>query len=388
MVFEFTAPTRIVFGRGALQHLGAIAQPLGRRAFVVRGGDHLDRSGALDRVKESLAACNVACVFHVVRGEPELRTINDAVDAARDAACDLVIGLGGGSVIDAAKAVAGMLTNGGRVSDYLEVIGQGKTISVAAAPMVAIPTTAGTGSEVTRNAVIASPEQHFKASVRSPHLLPTVALVDPALTDSLPPALTASTGLDAWTQVIEPYVSNKAGPLTDPIALRGVALTSRALPRAFDDGSDMAARDDMAMASLMGGLCLANAGLGAVHGIAAPLGASFSIPHGIACAALLPHVMAANVRALRDRSPSSPALARYADLAGAIVGQPDATIDAAIEHVAAMVRRLGVPGLSRFGVTAADLPEVAANARRASSMRYNPVELGVGELAGCLHAAL
>lgn len=392
MTFEFTTPTRIVFGRGAIQAVGEIAASMGRRAFVVRGGDHLDRSGAMDKLSEALRPHGVGIVTRVVRGEPDVAAVDSAAELARSEGCELVIGLGGGAVIDTAKAVAGLMTNGGSVLDYLEVIGKGLPITAPSAPWIAAPTTAGTGSEVTRNAVVASPEHHFKASMRSVHLLARVAIVDPSLTDSAPPQVTASTGLDAFTQLIEPYVSTKAQPLTDLMALRGVALVAEALPRAIDNGTDHAARDDMALGSLMGGLCLANAGLGAVHGFAAPLGASFPVPHGVACAALLPHVMAANVAALRARAPSSASLLRYVQVARAILGDASGddakAIDRAIEVVRSLVRHARVPGLGAFGVGDGDVSGLVAAARRSSSMRYNPIELEDAELAGCLRAAL
>jgi alcohol dehydrogenase class IV len=391
VTFEFTTPTRIVFGRGSLDGIGAIAASFGRCAMIVRGGEHLDRYGAFDRVRRSLSDRGVACVAHGVRGEPDVSAVDEAAMVARQYGCDVVIGLGGGSVLDAAKAVAGLLTNEGSVIEYLEVIGKGRAVSNPGAPFIAVPTTAGTGSEVTRNAVVASREHRFKASMRSEHLLARVALVDPALTDNLPPDLTASTGLDALTQLIEPYVSNRAEPITDALALRGVALALRALPRAVQAGSDASARDDMALASLMGGMCLANAGLGAVHGFAAPLGASFPVPHGTACAALLPHVMRANVAALRARHPSSPALHRYAELASVILARnacDRADVDQALEQVADLVRQLRVPALSSFGVSDDDVSDLVARARRASSMRYNPVELTDDELTGCMRAAL
>jgi alcohol dehydrogenase class IV len=231
-----------------------------------------------------------------------------------------VIGLGGGSVLDAAKAIAALMTNGGHPLDYLEVVGRGQALRVPAAAMIAIPTTAGTGTEVTRNAVLGSPEHHVKVSLRSPLMLPRLALVDPELTYDLPPALTASTGLDALTQLLEPFVSHQGNPMTDALCREGLRRAAQALPRVFANGQDRAAREDMALASLFGGLALANAKLGAVHGLAAPIGGMFPAPHGAVCAALLPHVMAINVRALRDRQPDAEALRRYDQAAQLLTG--------------------------------------------------------------------
>ena len=391
MKVEFYTAARILYGRGELGRSGELVGSHGRRAFVVRGSGHLEASGALARLRQACHEANVAVTEFAVSGEPEVQTIDAALTAARAAECDQVIGIGGGSALDTAKAVAGLLTHDGGVLDYMEVIGKGRPLTRSAAPFIAIPTTAGTGTEVTKNAVVADKSRQFKASMRSPHLVPKVALIDPELTDSMPPELTASTGLDALTQLIEPYVSCKAHPLTDGIALAGVRLAAGALPRAFRDGRDEEARDHMALAALMGGIALANAGLGAVHGFAAPLGASFPVPHGVACAALLPHVMRANVEALRAREPASPALAKYADVGEVLAGLPRGArtaIDAGIERVEQLLEQLRVPGLSRYGLTEARVPELVVGARRASSMKGNPIVLTDDELAGCLRAAL
>ncbi len=391
MKFEFYTAAQIVYGRGELGRVGALAGARGRRALVVRGGEHLEASGALARLAASCAEHGVELREFRVAGEPEVATIDAALAVARSEGCEQVLALGGGSALDTGKAVAGLMTHDGTVLDYLEVIGKGQALTRSAAPFIAIPTTAGTGTEVTKNAVVADKSQQFKASMRSRFLVPQVAVIDPELTDSLPPAVTASTGLDALTQLIEPYVSCKAHPLTDGIALTGMRLAARALPRAFRDGGDTEARDEMALAALMGGIALANAGLGAVHGFAAPLGASYPVPHGVACAALLPHVMRANVRALREREPASPVLARYAEvgavLSGAVRGSAESS-DLGIECVERLVAELGVPGLSSYGVTAEAVGDVVKRARRASSMKGNPIVLTEEELGGCLRAAL
>ncbi len=251
---------------------------------------------------------------------------------------DLVVGMGGGSVIDAAKAIAALLTNPGDPLDYLEVIGRGLPLANACAPMMAIPTTAGTGAEVTRNAVLASPAHRVKVSLRSASMLPDVAIVDPELTLSMPPAVTAATGLDALTQCLEPFVSHLATPLTDGFCREGLARAARSLRRAYHHGSDVAARRDMALASLCGGLALANAKLGAVHGFAGPIGGMFDAPHGAVCARLLPLVMTANVRALEERSPNSPALVRYAEVAKIVTGDADASIADGVDLGAGALR--------------------------------------------------
>ncbi|MCD6289889.1 MAG: iron-containing alcohol dehydrogenase [Anaerolineae bacterium] len=390
--FEFYTAGRIIYGRGEFDRIGDLVAGFGHKAMIVLGGEFLRTSGIVDRLAENLDAHKVGRTYYLVKGEPQISTIDEALDEARSAGCDVVIGIGGGSAIDTAKAVAGLLTNGGSALDYMEVIGAGKPLTKPAMPMIAVPTTAGTGAEVTRNAVIGYKEKHFKASMRSFYLIPRVALVDPALTHTMPPEVTASTGLDALTQVIEPYVSNHAQPLTDGLALTGIRLAARSLRQAYENGDDENARDEMSLAALMGGICLANAGLGAVHGFAAPLGAAFPIPHGVVCAALLPHVMAANVAALRKDDPNSPVLTRYADVGQALLGYrmatEDATIDAGIEFVTNLVRDLHIPKLSEFGMTEADIPDLVERAKRASSMRYNPVRLSDEALADILRKAL
>ncbi|MCX7013427.1 MAG: iron-containing alcohol dehydrogenase, partial [Candidatus Sumerlaeota bacterium] len=231
-------------------------------AFVVTGRT-LDRAAPLI---ERLKRRGIESVAFSTAGEPTTAMVSAGADRARRAECDLAIGIGGGSALDAAKAIAALLTNGGDVMDYLEVIGRGLPIARPSAPCIAIPTTAGTGAEVTRNAVLGAPEHRVKVSMRGPHLLPRLAIVDPLLTHSAPPAVTASTGLDALTQLLEVFVSNQANPMTDGVCREGLARAGRSLRRAYENGSDAAARGDMALASLFGGLALANAKLGAVHG--------------------------------------------------------------------------------------------------------------------------
>jgi alcohol dehydrogenase class IV len=303
------------------------------------------------------------------------------------AGCDVVVSIGGGSTIDAGKAIAAVVTNGGEPLDFLEVVGKGRTISVAPLPFIAVPTTAGTGSEVTRNAVLGSKEHGVKASMRSPLMLPKIALVDPELTYCLQPSVTAFTGLDALTQLIEPYVSSRANPLTDAICVQGISRVAGALPRAYDDGSDRDARHDMALSSLFGGLALANAGLGLVHGFAAPLGGQWDAPHGALCAALLPHGMAANVAALRARAPQHRALERYSAIAQMLTGRRNASADEGLEWVRALCAELNVPPLRAWGIHEADLPGIAGKAAQASSMKANPLPLTAEELMGVVTAA-
>ena len=384
MRFEFATAARIVFGAGTLRDAGGRARELGRRARVVTGRD----GRRAERLLAGLRAARVDAVTFAVPGEPDLGGVEEGIRVARRERCDLVIGCGGGSALDAAKAIAALLANAGELLDYLEVIGRGRALGRPGVPLVAIPTTAGTGAEVTRNAVLACPQHRVKVSLRSPHLLAKVALVDPELTYDLPPALTASTGLDALTQLLEAFVCARASPLTDALCAEGLRRAARSLRAAWADGRDAAARADMALASLFGGLALANAGLGAVHGLAGPIGGMFPAPHGAVCAALLPHVMAANLRALRERQPHAPALGRFAAAARLLTGRPQATADDGVAWLRQLIDELQVPPLAACGLTLADVPEVAAKAARASSIKANPVALSPEELAAALAQAL
>jgi alcohol dehydrogenase class IV len=383
MRLEFATAGRIFFGPGTLGELGSVARGLGKCALVVCGS----RSARTQPLLSVLEAANVKPCCFETPGEPTIDHIADGVKLARDYGCDVVIGFGGGSAIDSAKAIAGLVTNVGDILDYLEVIGKGKSLVVPALPCIAIPTTAGTGAEVTRNAVLASPRQRVKVSLRSPFLLPRVAIVDPELTFELPAAVTAFTGLDALTQLIEPYVSIRANPITDGFCLEGMNRAARSLRRAFEYGHERAAREDMALASVLGGLALANAGLGAVHGFASPIGGMFPAPHGAICAALLPHVMEINVRALRERAPDGEALRRYDTVAVVLTGKKVAGARDAIDWVAALCQALQVRGLRAHGVTENDFGKLVEEAARASSMKANPIVLTNEELTEILQRA-
>jgi alcohol dehydrogenase class IV len=299
-----------------------------------------------------------------------------------------VVGLGGGSSIDAAKAIAALLANGGDPLDYLEVVGLGMPLLRPSAPWMAIPTTAGTGAEVTRNAVLASPEHGVKVSLRSPTMLPRVALIDPELTHSMPPETTASTGLDALTQLIEPYVSSRANPMTDSLCREGMMRVARSLRRACEEGDDVAAREDMALASLLGGLALANAGLGAAHGFAAPVGGAFDAPHGAVCAAFLPPVMQVNVRALGERQPDHPSLRRYREVARILTGDEGAEVEDGVRWVQQLSADLRVPSLATYGIGPGDFPALVQKAAAASSMKANPIALTPAELEEILERSL
>jgi len=384
MHFEFATAVRIVFGCGTLREVTPAAKQMGRRALLVAGLPQERAATLIDDLK----AAGIACSSLAVDGEPTLDLVRHGVNLAREEQCDLVIGLGGGSAIDAGKAVAALLANPGDPLDYLEVIGEGRALRVPSAPFIAVPTTSGTGAEVTRNAVLASPEHRVKASLRSPLMLPRLAVVDPELTFDLPAAVTASTGLDALTQLIEPYVSVRANPMTDMFCLDGMRRAAGSLLRACGDGRDREARTDMALASLVGGLALANAGLGAVHGFAAPVGGMFAAPHGAVCAALLPHTMEANIRSLRARAPDSEPLRRYQAVACILTGRPDAAPEDGVEWVRGLCRQLEIPPLRSYGIRRQHVPVLVENAARASSMKSNPIALTPEELREVLTRAL
>lgn len=384
MSFEFASAGRIVFGRGCAGCIGEEAAQFGGNVFVLtgRGGDRWDF------LWKDLRGRGLNCEMFVISGEPTVASVERAVNAAVQAAADVVIGIGGGSVIDAAKAVAAKLPNPGDLMDYLEVIGRGRSLDNPSLPCIAVPTTAGTGAEVTRNAVLRSEAHGVKVSLRSPTMLPVRAMVDPELTLSVPPDVTAGTGLDALTQLQEAFVSRRANPLTDGLCREGLRRAARSLERAFTHGADGVAREDMALASLFGGLALANAGLGAVHGFAGPLGGMLPAAHGMICAALLPDVMDANIRVLAERDSDNPSLARYRETAVLLTGQAGAAAEDGVAWVRGICQRLNVPSLGSTGFGAAQTDEAVSKARQASSMKGNPVALTEEELAAVFRDAL
>jgi alcohol dehydrogenase class IV len=386
--FEFATAGRIVVGIGRAAELPDVLAGLGTRVLVCTGASPA-------RHQELLAGLRLPAAVFAVAGEPTIDLARAGLVVAREHRADVVAAIGGGSVIDTAKAVAMLLGNGGDPLDYLEVVGAGRKITRPAVPCVAVPTTAGTGAEVTANAVLASPEHQVKASLRSPLMIPRVALVDPELTVSCPPPVTASSGMDALTQCLEPFVSVRANPVTDGLAREGMRRAASGLRVAYADGADLAARADMAVCSLLGGICLANAKLGAVHGLAGVVGGTGQVPHGVACAALLAPVIEANLRALRSGPAGSDGgrgggrvLSRYAEVARMLTGAADATVDDGLAWIRETIARLAVPGLAAYGVRLDDADRIAADAARSSSMQGNPVPLSLAELRGIVVRAL
>jgi len=384
MQFEFATATRIIFGEGAIRQVAPAAITWGHRVLVVTG----HALEPANRLREDLQARGAQSFTIAVEGEPTVDLIARGLEQARGEQCNVVIAIGGGSVIDAGKAIAALLTNSGDLMDYLEVVGKGNALQNPAAPFIAAPTTAGTGAEVTRNAVLGVPERQVKVSLRSPWLLPRLAVVDPELTFGLPPAITARTGLDALTQLIEAYVSIRSNPMTDGFCAQGIPLAARSLRRAFYEGDDPEARRDMSLAALFSGLALANAGLGVVHGFAAPLGGRFPAPHGAICAAILPYGMEMNLRALRARAPQSAALRRYREVARMLTGRGDATAEDGITWTREICQELEIPPLKTYGMREEDVPALVAEAAKASSMKGNPLVLTPEELEEVLLRSL
>ena len=384
MRFEFATATRVIFGAGTRRELPSIARAFGRRALVVSG----QSSARGDPLFRGLIEGGLHCVRWWTPGEPTVDLVRVGSKLARAEGCELVLAIGGGSAIDAGKAVAALAANPGDPFEYLEVVGKACPLEHASLPFVAVPTTAGSGAEVTRNAVLTCPDRRVKVSLRSAHMLPRVAVVDPELTLDVPADVTAATGLDALAQLIEPYVSLRASPFIDPLCLDGMARVARALPIAFGDRSNLPAREEMSFAALLGGLALANAALGAVHGCAGPIGGMFPAPHGAVCAALLPLVFRANVAALTAREPGNPVIGRFDAVGRALTGRAGATASDAVDHLERLRVDLRIPPLRVWGLTGADVPAIGEQARRSSSMRGNPIELTDDELAGILRAAI
>jgi alcohol dehydrogenase class IV len=387
--FTFRTASRIVFGRGSRAGIAAEAARLGRRILWVTGARSLAVSGESDVLAERFEVAGLEVARWAVSGEPDTQTVDRGAAVAVAFEADAVVAVGGGSVLDAAKAIAAAATNGGAAIDYLEDLpaGGGRALEAAPLPLVAVPTTAGTGSEVTRNAVLRVPEASLKRSMRDDRMLPSVALVDADLAARAPVAVAVPAALDALTHLIEAYVSRGAQPITDLLALEGARRAARALEvlSAGESDAKTAAWDELALASLWGGIALANAGLGAVHGLAAPVGGRCAVPHGAACAALLAPTVRANVEALRSREPGAPALARYAEVATALTGSADP--GGLATFLDSLRKRLGAAPLSAYGSLDDHLSAIV-EASRGGSMKNNPIRLTDGELDAILRAGL
>lgn len=381
--FDFIAPGAVRFGIGRFAELGPEASRLGRSVLLVSGAPESVESAAIS----GLTGFGVRVSVFRVSSEPSVPAVMEAVRTAKESDCDAAVGIGGGSAMDCAKAAAVLAAHPADPLDYLEVVGRGRPLERPGLPVIAVPTTAGTGAEATFNAVISSPEHRVKVSLRSPMMMPRLAIVDPALTLTCPPAVTAASGLDALTQLIEPFTCVKPHALVDGLCREGMRRVAASLGRAVEDGNDSTARQDMSIAALFSGMALANAKLGAVHGIAAPLGGLASVPHGAACARLLPEVMAVNIRLLRKGPDLAGSLERYTEAARLLTGNPSAEAESVTEWARHLVESFRIPRLSAWGLKPSVFPALAEKAGRANSMKGNPVPLGPEEITEILTRA-
>ncbi len=387
--FSITRLPRIEFGAGALGKLPALIAQYGRRALLVVGARSFQSSPQWQSLTTALRARGIAWELLNVADEPSPRLVDEAVQRLHGAGLDVVVGIGGGSVLDAAKAVAGLLRSGDTVMDYLEGVGPQKPYQGPAVPFIAIPTTAGTGSEATKNAVLSSRGQHgFKKSFRHELLVPEYALVDPDLLATCPRPQIAANAMDAFTQLLESYVSSNANPFTDGLAEKGMEAVAAGLFAWYDGGVEAAAgRSCLAFAALASGICLAQAGLGSVHGLAAPLGACFPIPHGVVCGTLVAAATQVNIAALQARAPDHPALEKYARagaiLSGRSLDEPATARAALVATLHEWTRRLALPPLREYGIQESDFAPLVAQCR-GGSMKTNPLMLTDEEVTAVL----
>lgn len=384
MQFEFSSVTRIIFGPGTLDSIGDLAAKFGIKAFVISGCP----KKITDRLVCRLEACGISSITADIIHEPTISSILLLVDIGFQFSPDLIIAIGGGSALDSAKATSAFLTNPGNITDYLEVVGLNKPLISESIPLITIPTTSGTGAEITKNAVLGSTENHVKVSLRSPLLFPKIALIDPELTLPLPQDITAFTGLDALTQLIEPFICKDPNPLGDALCKEGIRRIGQSLYKVFDEGSDYKAREDMSLASLLSGLALSNAKLGAVHGLAGPLGGEIEAPHGAICACLLANVMEENLSAILNRNPDQLVLERF-DLIGKILcNEPSAKARDAVNWIREFCNHVKIPKLSLYGLTELKFNIIIEKSMRSSSMKGNPIALSMDELRNILKRSL
>jgi alcohol dehydrogenase class IV len=378
--FSISRLPQIVFGEGTLSQVPALSASFGKRMLLITGKRSLRDSQHWSTLTSGLQKQGVWWKEMYFEGEPSPQLVDDTVREWRDAQFEAVVGIGGGSVLDAAKAVAGLLPRGNTVMDHLEGVGPELPYTGPATPFIAVPTTAGTGSEATKNAVLSvQGAQGYKKSFRHDLLVPRYAIVDPLLLASCPQDLIAANGMDALTQLLESLVSSRANPLTDALALSGLDAVSKGLFDWYEGGEHAASgRSKMAYAALLSGITLAQAGLGSVHGLASPLGAFFPIPHGVVCGTLVAVATEMNIRALRERTPGSPSLEKYAQAGRVLSGKPmlprEEALDLLVHTLSGWTQKLDLPRLGAYGIKESDIPEILANCR-GSSMKTNPVEL-------------
>jgi len=381
--FEFATSTRIIFENGCFNKIPGLIKQQGNKVFIVTGKN----TNLANQLSQWLTAIDIQSEFFKIYSEPTTSDIERGTELARKTNCNVIIGIGGGSAIDSAKAIAALAPNKGELTDYLEVIGKGRKLEEKPLPCIAIPTTAGTGAEVTKNSVIKSTEHNIKVSLRSDLMYPSLAVIDPVLTVTMPPALTATTGVDALTHLLETFVSINANPFIDMLCREGMKRISSSLELAFFDGNNLEARENMAMASMLGGMALANVKLGAVHGFAGPLGGMYLIPHGAVCACLLPAVMEVNIAALKSKNRRNQ-LEKFDEVARILTGNSSALAEDGAVWVKELVKKLQIPSLSDFHLSPGSFPELIEKAKNASSMKGNPVELDDEQLFEIVNKSL
>jgi len=374
----------IYFGGGKINELPGIISNYGKSVLLVTGARSFMDSRLAGRLFDLFGSNGIAFQHVPVRNEPSPETVDNTVLKFRGSEINVVVSIGGGSVIDAGKAISAMLDKNGSVRDYLEVVGD-KEHPGTKVPFIAVPTTSGTGSEATKNAVISKVgKDGFKRSLRHDNLVPDIALVDPELTLTCPPEITAAAGMDCFTQLTEAYLSTKSNEYTDALALEGIRAVNRSLIRSYTHGDDIDARSDMSFAALTSGICLANAGLGAVHGLAGTIGAIYDIPHGVVCGTLMAVANEMTVRELRRISRVNPFLKKYAVLGRLFSGSKgkgdDYHIDRFIGYLHEITDRLDLPRLAGYGIGTEDLAVISSK----SDVKNNPAELSAGILSEIL----
>ena len=373
--FSFTTAGSVHFGWGSRKTLAQHVLSYGRHALLL----HSKSVSIINEIIADIEDNNITLEKEILSGEPTDEEIGELAEKYHAAGFDVIIAIGGGSVLDSGKALSALLTNPGELMDYLEVVGKGQPLQNRPCPLIALPTTSGTGTEVTKNAVIKVVDKKVKVSMRNPAMIPAVAIIDPELTVSVPAAVTASTGMDAFIQVLEPFCSRSANRMVDLFCREGIPLAARNLPVAYHQPENKEARTMMAWVSLLGGLSLANAKLGAVHGFAGPIGGMFDIPHGVICACLLPQVFRMNLTKVQDQDDHA-LLERFSKIAAWVMNEDHPDVKQAIEWFIGLNEELEIPKLKQLGIEEKDHDAIISKALVSSSMKGNPVSLDANDL--------
>jgi alcohol dehydrogenase class IV len=382
--FDFSTSRRVIFRSGAINDIGRIAGEIGKKTLLVTGF----HNQAAFQVKQNLISRGIEVIDYLRIGEPTIQTIKEGLKFAKNANINLIVACGGGSSIDTGKAISALMNNPGQLEDYLEIVGKGKKLSNSYIPLIAIPTTAGTGSEVTRNAVIRIQEKGIKVSLRGITLIPKIAIIDPELTLHLRPEITANTGMDALSQLIESYLTIKSNPLTDALCVEGMKRTIRSLEKAYNSGDDLVAREDLCIASLFSGIALANSGLGSVHGIAGVIGGLINAPHGALCARLLPYAYKINENLIIKENKESPLYKKIVIIHRLISGSKAFKSNQVVDYFENIVDKLKIKKLGDYGIEKRDFSHIISISINSSSMKGNPVCLESRQIRSILENAL